>query len=275
MLDRFGIAIVDKIFPFRRKSVLAWQTTAHHQSRAFARLPMNGLISSRRDYDVAYRTAARGSWQLACSSSFGLLFPHRLRFLLAHVPAGSARVLRRYKSERRRDPLIGHWRTARTNLIGIHPDCGYRRAARYSALAPPNGVLARWDSMVRVRSRWAPGNDGACYFHPARCRGVLRDLRAAILFGLPACLHLDGSLRRTAFRGTRLDRLRAASLAAILWSFDRRPDSRHSVGSVAFAWIFNPLPGRNGYTSEGNDPRIRRVRPCPDRSAPDHRLGRQ
>src|SRR5205807_90086 len=134
-------------------------------------------------------------------------------------------------SEGRRDPLVGHCRPARTNLIGIHHDCGYRRATRYRAPAPPDRVLARWDSMVRVRSRWTPCNDGACHFHPARCRGVLRYLRAAILFGLPACLHLDGSLRRTAFRGTRLDRLRAASFAAITWSFDRRPDSIVSLSN--------------------------------------------
>jgi hypothetical protein len=35
--------------------------------------------------------------------------------------------------------------------------------------------------------------------------------------------------RRTALRGTRLDRLRAASLTAIMWSFDRRPNPRQSV----------------------------------------------
>ena len=34
---------------------------------------------------------------------FTRLRPHRLRFLLAHVPAGSADVLRRYKSQR---PLV-------------------------------------------------------------------------------------------------------------------------------------------------------------------------
>jgi len=146
---------------------------------------------------------------------------------------------------------------------------------RHSALAPPNGVLARWDSMVRVRSRWAPSNHGACHFHPARCLGVVRHFRRAILLGLSACIHLYGSHRRTALRGTRLDRLRAASLAAIMWSFDRRPNPRQSVGSVAFAWIPNPLPGRDGYTSERYSPRLRRVRPGPNGSAPNHHLGRQ
>ena len=82
-------------------------------------------------------------------------------------------------------------------------------------------------------------------------------------------------IRRTALRGTRLDRLRAASLTAIMWSFDRRPNPRQSLGSVAFAWIFNPLPGRDGYTSERYSPRLHRVRPSPSGSAPNHHLGRQ
>src|SRR6266513_2019922 len=163
-------------------------------------VPSYKRTNSRRDYDVDYRarTVAFRSWQLAWSSSFGLLFPHRLRFLLAHVPAGSAHVLRRYKSEKRRGPLIGYYRAIRTNLIGIHHDCCYRGAARHYALAPPNGVLARWDSMVRVRSRWAPSNHGACHFHPARYLGVVRHFCRAIVSGLFACIHLYGFHRRTA-----------------------------------------------------------------------------
>jgi hypothetical protein len=55
MEDRFGIAILDTIFAFAGNLSSHDAGKARHQTRTFACLPINGLVPSRRDYDVDYR----------------------------------------------------------------------------------------------------------------------------------------------------------------------------------------------------------------------------
>src|SRR6267378_3906402 len=107
------------------------------------------------------------------------LLPYRLHFFLAHVPARSAYVLRRFDSKPQRHPFIGHRWFARTNLVRIYHDRRYRRETRRTLPVAAGRTLACWPSMVPVCSYWPAGSDGSCYYHPPWGFGIVRRFRPA------------------------------------------------------------------------------------------------
>jgi hypothetical protein len=57
MVGRFGIAILDAIFPFRGEICARIRKDGASSNSNIAGLPINGLIASKRDYDIDYRAS--------------------------------------------------------------------------------------------------------------------------------------------------------------------------------------------------------------------------